>query len=110
MNRRLTFSIIFTFFFLISIGTITALVPTSVGASPSNNTSVKADQTTASYKYIIKDFFGKIAVFKQDSNQPIKITETAVESLSDYDKQQLKKGINAVDEKELRRLLEDYCS
>lgn len=107
MNKRIIFSLTFTFIFLISVGTISAVVPNS-GASAPNSEAQKIDLTEK--YFIVKDFYGKIAVFENDSDEPIKITDSFISYLPEYDRQQLKNGVRADSEKELKRLLEDYCS
>lgn len=111
MSRRLIFCLTFTFCFLISVGTISALVPENQDERSYIGTeSATSADDAGEEKYIVKEFFGKIAVFKGSDETPVEITDTAVSSLPDYDKQQLKEGVYAYSEKELKRLLEDYCS
>lgn len=60
--------------------------------------------------YILKEYEGKIAVFSSDSDKPIKITNASVSKLPQSDQQNLKAGIQVQNQKELNRLLEDFCS
>lgn len=111
MSRRLLFCLAFTFCFLISVGTISALVPSDSDKLSYNSREIISPTNDVNEeKYTIKEFFGKVAVFEGNSESPVKITDTAVSSLPDYDKKQLKDGVCAYGEKELKRLLEDYCS
>lgn len=107
MNRRIIFSLTFTFIFLISVGTISAVVPNSSASAPYSDAE-KIDPTEK--YYIVKDFYGKIAVFESGGSEPIEITDALTSYLPEYDRQQLKNGVRADSEKELKRLLEDYCS
>lgn len=104
MSKRLIFTLVFTLIFLLSVGSIAALAPLSAAGE-----SVEGADSIAQ-GYIIKDFYGRVAVFKNGEDEPVKITDTLTDSLPDYDKNQLSKGVPAEDEARLKRLLEDYCS
>ena len=59
--------------------------------------------------YTIKDYNGKIAVFTNSSDTPIKVYETPLTSeLPISDRKRLLSGILAYSEKELTLLLQDY--
>ncbi len=64
----------------------------------------------AAQGFVIKDSGGRVAVFKSGENDPFLTTETYTATLPKNDVSKLKKGIDARDANELRRLLEDYCS
>lgn len=104
MSRRLIFTLAFTLIFLLSVGSIATFVPLAAAGEPAGAAEV------VSAEYIIKDFYGKVAVFKRGEDEPIKITDTLTASLPEYDRNQLAEGVPAEDETKLKRLLEDYCS
>ena len=79
---------------------------------PINYPEVKQTECTMqiSKKYKLKEYEGNLAVFKNDSISPIKITSISIENLPPTDQQMLKDGIEASSEEELNTLLEDYGS
>ena len=107
MSKRLSFSLMFTLCFLICVGTVSALAPATV--APAAGAADAAAQEPPG-RFVIRDFHGKIAVFESGSDSPVQITETLTSSLPSVDTIELKGGVYAADERELRRLLEDYCS
>lgn len=60
--------------------------------------------------YILKNYKGKIAVFKSGSKTPTEITDTEISKLPKEDQISLANGIKVKDKLELNRLLEDFCS
>lgn len=70
--------------------------------------NVQSEKQT--YKYIVKTYNGKLAVFEPDKEMPFKITDLDVNILPQSDRRLLENGIGAVDNKELNRILEDFCS
>ena len=58
--------------------------------------------------YLIREYEGKIGVFTQNSDTPIKIIETNPTLLPEYDQKMLKEGIYLYSETELRQLIEDF--
>jgi len=62
-------------------------------------------------QYIIKEYMGKLAVFSTNDEQtPTQVLEVYVRTLPLYDRDRLTNGIIAADEKQLRKLLEDYAT
>ena len=109
MSRRLAFSLVFTICFLVLVGGVSSLVP-SATADDVSTVSARTTAEEGADKYIIKDFHGKIAVFENGGEAPVKITETLTSSLPQFDTKQLRQGVYAENEREVKRLLEDYCS
>ena len=60
--------------------------------------------------FIIKEYEGKVAVFKGQASEPLFISDVSINSLPLTDKEILEKGIEVTSERELNRLIEDYCS
>ena len=112
MSRRLAFSLVFTICFLVLVGGVSSLVPSATADDDSTASArTTAEEGADKYdKYIIKDFHGKIAVFENGGEAPVKITETLTSSLPQFDTKQLRQGVYAENEREVKRLLEDYCS
>ena len=58
--------------------------------------------------YILKSYEGKIALFTNDSSEPLKVYEVYIRNLPEQDIKELQNGIKAENEEELSRLLEDF--
>ena len=63
---------------------------------------------TCNYEYIIKDYKGRIAVYKYGKSLPIEIYDIYTDSLPETDSKKIQKGINITNEKELQKVIEDY--
>ncbi len=86
-----------------------------------NQTSIKSDQIIKStnistsepineYQYILKEFNGKLAVFKKNQIEPEIIFDVIVDSLPEIDVIQLKQGLKIQNEQELNERIEDFIS
>lgn len=64
----------------------------------------------SSYKYILKEYDKKIGVFEKDKDTPIRVIDISVETLPDYDIENLKNGIIIKDDVDLNRIIEDFDS
>lgn len=60
--------------------------------------------------YILKEYDGKLALYRSGSSKPYKKLSYDVSMLTDYDRQQVTEGIYAENETELNRLIEDLTS
>ena len=60
--------------------------------------------------YTVKEKDGVIVVIYNEKDEIIKITDTSVAILPLQDQQALNRGIQVYNDKELNRLLEDFCS
>lgn len=98
MNRFLT-SFFFTLLLVFSIITLSSEYKTA-------EKSVK----NISESYSLMDYNGKLAVFKNNSDMPVRIFNVYLDNLPESDKADLKKGIICTDDAELKRLIEDYTS
>ncbi|MBQ6708495.1 MAG: hypothetical protein IJM97_06065 [Clostridia bacterium] len=98
MNRFLT-SFFFTLLLVFSIITLSSEYKTA-------EKSVK----NVSESYSLMDYNGKLAVFKNNSDMPVRIFNVYLDNLPESDKADLKKGITCKDDAELKRLIEDYTS
>ncbi len=59
--------------------------------------------------YILKDYNGRIALFFENDEKPLKIYNIFTDSLPEYDAESLKIGI-IVNQNELNNVLSDYIS
>ena len=76
------------------------------GAKKHNNGPLESQP-----QYTVKEYKDKIAVFKFGSDTPDRIIEDIyVRDLPTHDQDLLESGINASDDAELNRILEDYDS
>ncbi len=60
--------------------------------------------------YLLTELDGKIAVYETGIVNPIKVTDTYVCNLPEYDREKIKIGIKIYGDTALRKALEDYCS
>ena len=88
---------------------VTALVFTLFPAQSQAQVEKPTDTTNETI-YYLKDYNGRLAVFSEGSESPFKITEVEIKTLQEYDKKTIRKGVKAHGQKELTRLLEDFCS
>jgi len=58
--------------------------------------------------YTLREYHGKIGVFRHDQTVPEKIINTAVNALPEFDRQSLADGIEVYSQEELARLIEDF--
>lgn len=88
---------------------VTALVFTLFPAQSQAQVEKPTDTTNETI-YYLKDYNGRLAVFSEGSESPFKITEVEIKTLPEYDQKTLRQGVKAHGQKELTRLLEDFCS
>ena len=60
--------------------------------------------------YTLREFNGSLAVFREDGREPFELYDVPVDHLPESDRIQLREGITASGDEELRRLLEDFTS
>lgn len=76
--------------------------------SPYENNEADSNSVTVSYKYTVKDYNGKVAVFSYGSSYPIEILDCPLNSLPADEAARLFEGINITDESQLQALIEAY--
>ena len=77
-----------------------------IGSQTSGKTSVTEEEI---YRYILKDYNGRIALFLSDNDTPEEVFEIFTSSLPEEDVALIKNGI-LVTEDEVKKILEDYTS
>ncbi len=90
-----------------------ASTPKTIEAQKDENSAEIINEVSSSiesYRYVLKEYEGKLAVFEYGSETPYEITEIFIHNLPDYDIILLSEGINVTDNKQLESLLEDYTS
>lgn len=60
--------------------------------------------------YTIKEYEGKIAVFKNSDKKPFTVYDAYTSLLPEQDRQRLKNGIEVDNTTDLQRIIEDYTS
>lgn len=75
-----------------------------------NQENLDAEGAEEDYLYILKEFNGKIGVFRVGREFPDSIFDVYVSSLPESDQEYLIEGIKVKDQVELRNLKEDYSS
>ena len=63
---------------------------------------------SSNYEYTIKDYKGRIAIFKYGKELPLEIFDIYTDSLPKTDSMRIEEGIDITDEKELQKIIEDY--
>ena len=62
------------------------------------------------YKYILKEYNGKLAIFEKGKKEPKMIFNVLINSLPEVDIKELKKGLKIKNEEELNERIEDFVS
>ena len=79
--------------------------------NPVQSTSASPESTEKTDSgYIIRAENGKIAVYRKNASEPLYTTDALVASLPRSDIDRLSSGIEVENERELRLVLQDYCS
>lgn len=60
--------------------------------------------------FVVREYNGKLGVFRGESKSPYKIIDFNVTLMSDYDRELLKEGITLKTEQELDTFIEDIIS
>ena len=60
--------------------------------------------------YTVKDYEGKIAIFRNEDTQPFIVYDSYISSLPQADQEKLKNGIIITNTDDLQRAIEDYTS
>lgn len=99
---------IFTALFVLitAITVVYITVPQEKAAASTEYVSNVDEQAS----YTLKDYKGKLALFREDAEIPYKIFDVFTSNLPKKDREALKDGIKAVGEKELQKLISDYTS
>jgi len=101
LYKRIIFTVsVFLIALVLSIG-----VNLNAGAK---ETAIKTEKPAP--KYTLKDYFGKVAVFKYNSNVPQETLDVYTNSLPEFDQKELAAGVNVYNDDELYSLIEDYDS
>lgn len=69
---------------------------------------IAEDDNASGYRYIVREYNGKIAVFEADNTSPVEILDCLVKNLPESDKNKLIKGIEVEDEGNLQQLIEAF--
>ena len=68
----------------------------------------KTENFKTPYNYMVKEIAGKINIFKDGNEKPIKIIKKNISNLPEYDRIMLQNGIYVDDVFKLYKTLEDY--
>lgn len=111
MNKRIVITVVAVFCLLL-IGSLVLTVTGNDGivAGASSGASSAQQATLDEDIYIVKEYDGKVAVFRQGENTPLNTTTQMVVDLPDRDRKTLKEGVQVTGKEKLRKLMEDYCS
>lgn len=85
------------------------LVSTFLPAAPVSTAAAPAP-TEPEVLYIVRELDGYLAVFVPGSEQPVRLTDIDVRTLTDADQRSAQEGISLYSDEELAHLLEDLES
>lgn len=74
------------------------------------NNVIENPYTPQNDYYIVTEYQGKIAVFKNTDTIPLDVYNIYIEYLPDHDRRLLAEGIRADSPGELQKIIEDYTS
>ena len=79
--------------------------------APTTHAAPAGDQVTVAARYVLRDWQGRLAVFREGAAAPEQVYEdVAVATLPPAEQQRLRQGVIAPDRSALCRLLEDHTS
>ena len=67
-------------------------------------------RSVAAYRYYLREYEGKIGVFRMNETTPYRVLDVYVSTLPSVDQLELRQGVYILDEAKLRVILEDYES
>lgn len=109
-NKKYTNFVVFMISLVIVIILSATIAVFTSSATAKADSATTIETTVSTVKYYVKEYNGNICVFDDLSKLPITYTNTPVSRFPSQDQELLLKGIEAHNEKELKRILEDYCS
>ena len=95
--------------FCVTLTILFALIAVVFTTKKDNNINTE-NSTKFSSEYKIAEHLGKLAIYKINSDIPVKVYNIYLENLPASDRAEIKNGITCKDDTELRRLIEDYTS
>ncbi len=110
MSKRFTWFIVVAFLFFIFSAMVATLFSCNRNNNVPNTSPTEIQQATDYQTYIVREYNGMVAVFYNDTDKPVKVTDRYVSALPKQDIINLKQGIEVYNEEDLRKLLEDLCS
>lgn len=115
MKKSLKQSVYILLLLLIIVTPIKFLLFKKQNSTISNSTVTKSlhietSQPIEEYQFILKEYNGKLAVFKKDSTEPEIIFDVLIDSLPEIDILQLKQGLKIKNHQELNERIEDFIS
>ena len=73
----------------------------------------KVQQTAGNannYEYLLKEYEGRLAVYKKNSTEPDMVFDLLIKMLPEYDRSMLQRGIYMETYEDAQRMVEDYTS
>ncbi len=101
MSKRLKFSI-FPLICVLCIGTLFVNLNKDVENYEKENIQKEI--------FIIKEYEGKIAVFKNEDSKPTTVYDSYISLLPESDRIRIQKGITVDNTNDLQKIIEDYTS
>lgn len=114
-QRTMIFSACVIITLIIATGIfITMTAAKNTERAPEKATQITTDATSQNEItekiYIIKEYHGNVAAYVKDADTPFKVTEKPISELPEIDQKKLRAGIEVAGEKQMKRMLDDFCS
>ncbi|MBQ8297467.1 MAG: BofC C-terminal domain-containing protein [Ruminococcus sp.] len=103
------------FFTLVGSVTVSGFIVICTLGQSLHHQKVEAKVRTSLYElekveFIVREYEGKLGVFRGESETPYRIIDCNVSLLSEYDRQQLRTGIVIESDEELNSFIEDMST
>ncbi len=100
---------------LVSMTISAVLLVVSAGNAMRQQKEIRVEKTAALAEkepvgFMLKEYQGRVALFRENSQRPYQVLAIEVYLLPDADRQALEEGIFAGSEEELKKILEDWES
>ena len=89
---------------------ITCVCVSSFAGQSATALTEPAPVTEVNEGYVVREYNGCVAVFREGRSNPARITSTRTDTLPKSDIKKLREGIRVEDRQTLDKILEDYCS
>ena len=87
-----------------------AVVASTIVSNKYTSSEHNSTEDTPTHIYTVKEYSGRIAVFKRDDSEPIRIIDVYTSTLPEEDVEKLRQGINIGSDAELQQVIEDFSS
>lgn len=93
---------------VVAVFSTVILASSSMNAPENEPEPVRTQSENEAPVYVLKDYAGKLAVYKFGEEQPNQVLNVFISSLPEFDQQQLHSGVYAYSREQLNGLIQDY--